>query len=190
MRLYHTGASEIRKPDLGIGRRNADFGQGFYLCDDESFAGNWARERTSSDIYVNIYELETDGLNIVRLERDIAWFEYIFANRRGRADAYADADVIIGPIAGDTLFETYGIITSGLLTPEQALELLMIGPAYTQVVIRTEKAASQLEWTGSYVISDEAISAAKESYKEASERYEEEFAEVLDSFDASEGDGH
>ena len=31
MKLYHTGYQEIRIPDLTVGRKNADFGQGFYL---------------------------------------------------------------------------------------------------------------------------------------------------------------
>jgi hypothetical protein len=31
MLLYHTGFDEIKHPDIHIGRKNADFGQGFYL---------------------------------------------------------------------------------------------------------------------------------------------------------------
>lgn len=31
MLLYHTGYQEIREPDIHHGRKNADFGQGFYL---------------------------------------------------------------------------------------------------------------------------------------------------------------
>ncbi len=31
MRLYHVGDRAIPEPDVHYGRRNADFGQGFYL---------------------------------------------------------------------------------------------------------------------------------------------------------------
>ena len=31
-------------PDITIGRKNADFGQGFYLTDDLDFTRRWARE--------------------------------------------------------------------------------------------------------------------------------------------------
>jgi hypothetical protein len=31
MRLCHTGSVEIKSPDIYLGRKNADFGQGFYL---------------------------------------------------------------------------------------------------------------------------------------------------------------
>lgn len=183
MKLYHTGNREIRVPDIHIGRSNADFGQGFYLCPDETFAGSWARERTAEDIYVNVYELDTDGLDIITLQRDHKWFEYIFRNRRGYEDRMGDHDVIIGPIANDTLFETYGIITSGLIRDEDALTLLDIGPEYTQVVIKTEKGAANLRWTGSYILDEEAIRSARSEYDIQSERYEEEFSAALESID-------
>ena len=42
MKLYHTSTLEIRKPDLYRGRKNADFGQGFYLTPDWEFCRRWA----------------------------------------------------------------------------------------------------------------------------------------------------
>ena len=58
IRLYHTGKTEIREPDIRRGRKNADFGQGFYLTPDPEFAVRWA----VPDAVVNEYELEEDGL--------------------------------------------------------------------------------------------------------------------------------
>lgn len=97
LRLFHTGYHELRQPDIRRGRKNADFGQGFYLSDSDAFAGKWARERRGEQVYVNAYELELQGLRVLRLERDEDWFDYIFANRAGRPDAYPEADVILGP---------------------------------------------------------------------------------------------
>ena len=37
MILYHTGNREIKKPDIHFGRKNADFGWGFYLTPDRDF---------------------------------------------------------------------------------------------------------------------------------------------------------
>lgn len=183
MILYHTSDRIIKEPDIHRGRSNTDFGQGFYLTPDKSFAGNWARERTSADIYVNRYELSLDGLRVKEFGRDAGWFEYIFRNRRSMPDSLEGCDVIMGPIANDTLFETFGIITSGLLTTEQALELLSIGPAYTQVALRTDKAAAALTWLGADVLSEESMVAAKENYKKVSTSYEEEFAKALNAMD-------
>ena len=37
-------------------------------------------------------------------------------------DALSDYDVIIGPVANDTIFNTMGIMTSGFLSDEEAIE--------------------------------------------------------------------
>ena len=54
--------------------------------------------------------------------------------------------MVIGPIANDTIFNTMGILSSGFLSPEEALELLRVGPAYTQVALKTEQAAARLRF--------------------------------------------
>ena len=140
MRLYHAGNQEIRVPDLYRGRKNADFGQGFYLTPDLEFACRWA----GTDAVINEYELEEEGLCIHRFCRDEDWFEYIFQNRRVRDSL--SVDVVIGPIANDTIFDTFGILSSGYLKTTDALKLLMIGPEYTQDAVKTEKALKNLRW--------------------------------------------
>ena len=169
MRLYHTGSAEIREPDVRRGRKNADFGQGFYLTPDLEFAARWAR----ADAVVNEYELDTDGLAVHRFARDEAWFRYIFDNRRAR-DGLA-ADIVIGPIANDTIFETFGLISSGFLKPEDAMKLLMIGPEYTQVAVKTEKAAARLRW-----IRSDAIQRQDAEQRRAEQaRYDALFAQAM-----------
>ena len=135
MILYHTSDREIRNPDIHHGRKNADFGWGFYLTPDKEFTYRWARDNA----VVNVYELNTVNDSLT-------------------------ADVVIGPIANDTIFDTFGIISSGYLEPEKALKLLMIGPAYTQIAIKTQKAVQQLKWTRSERITrtDEAILKAEQ----------------------------
>ena len=91
--------------------------------------------------------------------------------------------MIMGPIATDTLFETYGIITSGLLTQEQALELLSIGPDFTQVAIKTEKGANALIWLESYEPDAAATEEALTNYKREKELFDAAFAEALDRMD-------
>lgn len=140
LKLYHTGDQVIQAPDIHYGRKNADFGWGFYLTPDRDFACRWAGNKA----VLNEYELDTDGLSIHRFSRNEEWFRYIFGNRR--AEDGLDADVIIGPIANDILFDTLGIISSGVFAPQKALRLLKVGPVYTQVAIKSEKAVRQLRW--------------------------------------------
>ena len=163
MILYHTSDRDIKKPDIYRGRKNADFGWGFYLTPDKDFTYRWARENA----VVNEYELDETGLEVYRFSRDDAWFEYIYNNRRVKDSL--TADVVIGPIANDTIFDTLGIMSSGLLKPEDALKLLMIGPEYTQAAIKTEKTAKQLRWIRSERIERmdrEKLKAEQDAYQE------------------------
>ncbi|MBR2810548.1 MAG: DUF3990 domain-containing protein [Solobacterium sp.] len=143
MLVYHTGYQVIEKPDVHYGRKNADFGQGFYVSSSRDFSARWIHPRRGSRIFINSYRLFLSGLRVRTLDRDEEWFRYLFANRHHLPDVY-DEDVIRGPIANDTIFDTLGIITSGQLADEDALKLLMVGPAYEQIVLKTEKAAGQL----------------------------------------------
>ena len=162
--LYHTSDCEIKDPDIHYGRKNADFGPGFYLTPDKDFTYRWA----GKNAVVNIYELDESGLDMHTFIRDAEWFEYIFNNRRLK-DALS-SDVIVGPIANDTLFDTLGIISSGYLSTEEALKLLKIGPEFIQVVIKTEKAAAKLRFLGSErieKIDPSAMKAEQEAFLEA-----------------------
>lgn len=172
MILYHTSMMEIPVPDIHRGRVNADFGQGFYLTPDRDFSYRWAWQ----DAMVNRYELDLTGLEVHTLSRSTEWFEYIFRNRRGKD--IIDADVVIGPIANDTIFETFGIISSGFLKPEDALQLLMIGPEYTQVVVKSQKAADQLKWIGAEKIT--GVKEYKASLKKEQEEYQKQFAAAVE----------
>ena len=177
--LFHTGYNIIEKPDVHYGRKNADFGQGFYTTDDVNFAHRWAREQDGCDIIVNHYELDDSTLKVKEFKRDSEWFRYIFSNRRMMPDLYSDYDLIIGPIANDTIYETFGIITSGLLTRKQSLELLMIGPLYEQTVIKSDKAARQLKWIDARIMSSEELATYRDIHEKEEAAYEKEFAAFL-----------
>ena len=133
------------------------------------FARRWA----GADAIVNEYELDTDDLLIQSFRRDEDWFRYIFHNRRG-LDRLS-ADLVVGPIANDTIFETFGVISSGYLKPADAMKLLMIGPEYTQVAVKTEKAVRQLRWLRS-----EAVSGTDAAHRKAEQdAYDAVFARLL-----------
>lgn len=173
MKLYHTGPLEIRQPDVHYGRKNADFGQGFYLTPDQDFTWRWA----ASGAVVNEYEMDLSGLRVHQFTRTEEWFQYIFHNRHGK-DSLPDFDVLIGPIANDTIFDTMGIITSGFLQPQEALQLLLVGPEYTQIALKTEKAAAQLHWlSATEVVQTEAPAAALAAEKE---EYQQLFAQAME----------
>ncbi len=179
MLLYHAGFKTIEKPDIHYGRKNADFGQGFYLTPEEEFAHRWAGERKGEETVVNTYELALDGLVIKQFDRDREWFEYIYGNRNGKSDELK-SDVIIGPIANDIIYNTNGIVTSGFLKPEEAMQILMVGPEYRQITIKTEKAVGQLKWLESKVLSHEEIMGYKKTLMAEETEYQKLLAEKLE----------
>ncbi len=182
MRTFHTGYYEIQDPDIYYGRKNADFGQGFYMSDNGDFAGQWAIEKTGTKIYVNSYELDLNGLNVKRFIRDMEWADYILDNRRGRADRYPDADIIIGPIANDTIYDMMGIISSGFLSREESLRLLQIGPEYHQIVVKTEKGKKNLKFIFSRVLEDGEFMGCREKFSEEEKRFQEMVAAEMEKF--------
>ena len=177
--LFHTGFQIVEKPDIHRGRANADFGQGFYLSDNEEFSRRWASNLKDMTNYLNIYELNTEDLKIKRFTRSLEWFDYIFANRSGRKDELSDYDVIIGPIANDTIYDTYGILTSGFVKKDKALRVLQIGNEYTQLVIKSEKAAANLKFKKAEVLLSDEIEKYQSLKKEEERLVKEGFRKIL-----------
>lgn len=180
IQLFHTGFFEIKEPDIYYGRRNADFGQGFYLTDDYEFSRRWAKERADFDTIVNSYELDTTGLKIKRLERNVDWFTFIYNNRKGHSEILEDIDVIIGPIANDTIYDVFGIPTSGMLSNADSLELLLIGPAYNQIVLKSQKAIDNLKWLSSNIIQPDEIKEYRNMVRLEEESFQQLFAKKLE----------
>lgn len=178
--MYHAGFEEIRQPDVHFGRRNADFGQGFYLTADAEFARRWARERRGQKTIINSYELDCAGLQLHSFRRAPDWFAYLYANRNREPDSLK-ADVIIGPIANDTIYNTWGIITSGFLKPEAAMRLLLIGPEYQQITIKTEKAAAQLRWLSAQELTPEELARYRALVAEEEDAYQTLFVKEMEA---------
>ncbi len=117
-----------------------------------------------------------------RLERNTIWFDYIFTNRAGRPDRLMEADVIIGPIANDTIYETYGIITSGYLSRVEALPCCGSGRPMNKLVVKSEKALRRLKWVSSTVLTEAQVKANQEQLIKEQAAYQTRFADVMAGF--------
>ena len=76
MKLYHGSTVTVKNPSLRLGRKNTDFGKGFYTTTDFDQAARWARIRsqragTESSI-VTVFEIDDDLLQ----SNDIKIMEY------------------------------------------------------------------------------------------------------------------
>ena len=102
-------------------------------------------------------------------------FDYIFKNRRSQDTL--TADIVTGPVANDTLYDTLGIISSGFLKPEDALALLQIGPVFTQTAVKSMKALEQLRWIGAQKVTDDSY--YRDLVKKEESEYQEQFAAYM-----------
>lgn len=131
MKVYHGSTAIIHQPLAKAGRKNLDFGQGFYVTDLREQAVYWANRplNEGKPHWLNTYELDLEavlssGYRCLKFERyDYEWLEFVVANRRGekRWEAY---DLIEGGIANDRVFNTIELYAAGLTPREEALERL------------------------------------------------------------------
>ena len=116
MIVYHGGTEIVEHPICKFGRRNLDFGQGFYITNIRKQAVDWASQvadRRKLSPIINRYRLNREAILAeahckVFEAYDKDWLEFIVASRRGLhvADNY---DYIEGGIANDRLVDTINL---------------------------------------------------------------------------------
>ncbi len=128
MILYHGSTIEIRHPRCDAGRKNLDFGQGFYLTFIREQAENWAR-RVSADrgmnAVVNEYEIDIEHVIsnyqcLTFKEYNESWLEFIVSSRQG-LKPWAGYDLIEGGVANDRVIDTINLYTLGIIDKQAAL---------------------------------------------------------------------
>lgn len=89
--VYHACPEIVERPDCLRGRKNLDFGQGFYVTDiyDQAykFAQSKARDRKKNS-FINVYLLDRKTIiqkakTLIFDSYDEAWLEFIVACRNG-----------------------------------------------------------------------------------------------------------
>lgn len=147
--LYHGTYLSIPEPLAKVGRRNLDFGQGFYLTRIESQAIEWATiiaSRKGRDIngVVNVYRFDKGNAigNGVRFkifdEYNIEWLNYVVDCRKGK-DASSIYDVVEGGVANDNVIDTVEDYEKGIITSEQALGQLRYKKVNHQICILNQE---------------------------------------------------
>ena len=123
-KIYHGSKDIIEQPIFGFGKTYNDYGLGFYCTEEIDMAKEWG-VNSDRDGYANIYEIETDSLNILDLNDDkyivLHWLAILLENREFDAPSglaaeakeyilknfmidYKNYDAIIGYRADDSYF--------------------------------------------------------------------------------------
>lgn len=158
--LYHGSHIAVPHPLVKVGRKNVDFGQGFYLTRLEEQASAWAeiiasrRSRTIAPV-VSIYTFDreraiAEGVRFLVFETyNLDWLYFVVGCRKG-ADHSEEYDVVEGGVANDNVIDTVEDYEKGIITAEQALGQLQYKKVNHQICILNQKVVDNyLQFTGS-----------------------------------------
>lgn len=153
MTLYHGSHTAVPQPLVKVGRKNVDFGQGFYLTRLEEQASTWAeiiasRRGRNAIPVVSTYTFDrekavADGVRFLVFDTyDLDWLYYVVGCRKG-ADHSTEYDVVEGGVANDNVIDTVEDYEKGIITAEQALGQLQYKKVNHQLCILNQKVADQ-----------------------------------------------
>ena len=166
--IYHGSRHIVETPTFGLGRKNYDFGLGFYCTESNDLAKEWAVS-SLSDGFSNRYVLDTESLNILHLNSSeytiLNWMAILVEHRlfsiktpvARRAKQYLIEhfginvnayDLIIGYRADDSYFDYAEAFLNNAITVEQLSKAIQLGKLGEQLVIKSKSTFSRLRYTG------------------------------------------
>lgn len=166
--IYHGSKQIIEIPIFGEGRKNNDFGLGFYCTESNELAKEWAVS-SLRDGFSNCYTLDTEYLNILRLNSPdftvLNWMAVLVQHRlfsiktpvARRAKAYLIEnfginvnayDLITGYRADDSYFDFAESFLNNGITVEQLARAMRLGKLGEQIVIKSKFAFSKIRYEG------------------------------------------
>ena len=166
--VYHGSTQIVEVPIFGEGRKNNDFGLGFYCTESNDLAKEWAVS-SLRDGFSNRYTLDAEYLNILNLNSPdytiLNWMavlvehrlfsiktpvarrakRYLIENFGVNVNAY---DLIIGYRADDSYFDYAEAFLNNTITVEQLSRAMRLGKLGEQIVIKSKLAFSKIRFEG------------------------------------------
>ena len=164
MTLYHGSYLSVPAPLTGVGRRELDFGPGFYVTSLREQAERWARRvcviRAVDTPVLSVYEFDKSLLSAdvrcLQLEHyDQQWLDFIVSSRRGE-EPWKGYDIIEGGVANDQVIDTVEDYYAGRITAEQAIgQLRFARPTHQMCIRRQDIADCCLRFVGTEPVTEE-----------------------------------
>jgi len=199
--VYHGSDKIIKKPTFGEGRKNNDFGLGFYCTESEELAKEWAVSSLRNG-FANKYTLNTEYMKILNLNSPkytvLNWIavlvehrlfsiktpiarrarQYLIDNFGVNVNAY---DIIIGYRADDSYFDYAESFLNNSISVEQLARAMKLGKLGEQIVIKSEYAFSCLKFEGYEIAKKEIFYVFRKNRNdEANQHYIEILEEERD----------
>ena len=146
MRLYHGTNCDFAKIELQKSKVGKDFGAGFYLTPDRSVALRQAQRKLAQygfeEAIVQAYEWDeaaSCGFNLLRFDGySLEWATFILQNRKNRTLVQLhNYDIVVGPIADDTVGFQIRRVEDGIISMNQFLEEIKFNRITTQYFFAT-----------------------------------------------------
>jgi hypothetical protein len=165
-RIYHGSSVIIKAPKLGLGRKNNDYGRGFYCTESMDLAKEWACTLLGGG-FCNCYDLDMTMLNVLDLNSDeysiLNWMAVLAEHRlfstgtpvAGRARKYLidnfsvnvnTYDVIKGWRADDAYYDFADAFLNNAITVEQLSGAMTLGDLGEQIVLKSQLAFDSLSY--------------------------------------------
>ena len=166
--IYHGSEQVVEVPTFGLGRKNNDFGLGFYCTESEDLAKEWAVSSLRNG-FANRYTLETEYLNVLNLNSPdytiLNWIavlvehrlfsiktpvarrakRYLIDNFGINVNAY---DLITGYRADDSYFDYAESFLNNGISVEQLARAMRLGKLGEQIVLKSKFAFDRIRYEG------------------------------------------
>lgn len=166
--LFHGSEKVIEAPSFGEGKRNNDFGLGFYCTETENLAKEWAVS-SLRDGFCNRYTLDTEYMKILNLNSPdytiLNWIAVLVEHRlfsirtpiARRAKKYLidnfginvnAFDIVTGYRADDSYFDYAESFLNNAISVEQLAAAMKLGKLGEQNVLKSQFAFSRIRFEG------------------------------------------
>ena len=166
--LFHGSEKVIEAPFFGKGKRNNDFGLGFYCTETENLAKEWAVS-SLRDGFCNRYTLDTEYMKILNLNSPdytiLNWIAVLVEHRlfsirtpiARRAKKYLidnfginvnAFDIVTGYRADDSYFDYAESFLNNAISVEQLAAAMKLGKLGEQIVLKSQFAFSSIRFEG------------------------------------------
>ena len=199
--IYHGSEKIVEAPTFGEGKKNNDFGLGFYCTESEGLAKEWAVSSLRNG-FANKYTLDTEYMRILNLNSPeytiLNWIAVLVEHRlfsiktpvARRAKQYLidnfsinvnAFDIITGYRADDSYFDYAESFLNNGISVEQLARAMKLGKLGEQIVIKSQFAFSRLKFEGFDVAEKEEFYVLRKSRdNEANRLYLEMLEEESD----------
>lgn len=147
--VYHGSYIEVEFPEIRKHRFTKDFSWGFYCTRIKEQAEKWSSKFNTS--IVSTYEFKNDGSLNIKEFKDYSdeWLDFVVSCRSGNTHNY---DVVIGPMADDTIYDYIEAYTHGQMNKQKFFELMKFKYPTHQISFHTIKALDCINFIDSYKI--------------------------------------